>query len=51
MVSISVGDMVDKVGVSLGPSSGFEVTVPVVLCGDPALFELGAPLSTFYECS
>ena len=23
----------------------------VVLCGDPALFELGAPLRTFYECS
>ena len=23
----------------------------VVLCGDPALFELGAPLRTFYERS
>ena len=25
--------------------------ITVVLCGDPALFELGAPLRTFYECS
>ena len=27
------------------------MNITVVLCGDPALFELGAPLRTFYECS